>query len=413
MLVLRASVDQDLAPLNARERIALAAHVDPDDTCLQAEIREIAGDDSLAEYVDRLLAASFGPADALDRLYTSRVAQGSRGLTSEMVGLLQHLAEACRTFLGPDDAAIELRLDPRARGVAKGFAAVGRSSERSALRRHMLDGMSIALPEAPLVRVISAVGLDEAQALDLADDVAVELDDKQVAIVLGPASALCDRLRGDLYDARKRVLEMGGQDYGCALAAAIRLPRGLWREAHRQTLGVWVLLGATAASAVMVADLSGTHVDAEELASDLAGALAQTGARAYRYGRVIPYNDVWTRDTVVVAGITAQQALHGAASTSAHDRVVEATLVTGSPVNGFDLPTLRRGTPSVTTARSLGELIENGSIRIQNGCRIADEDLDDAGSLRVLGGGGSCNPASNRPAGGRRPVSTRGPHGAR
>ena len=207
-----------------------------------------------------------------------------------------------------------------------------------------------------------------------------------MAIVLGPASALCDRLspRGDLYDVRKGALEMGGEGYGCALAAAFRLPRGLWREAHRQNLGVWVLQGATAANGVVVADLSGTEIEAGELAADVLGALGRTGARSYRYGRVIPYNDVWTRDTVVLPGIGTQQSPSARVVASAHDRLVAATLVTREPIDGFDLTELTRGSTAVSETRSLGELVDGGGIRLQSGSRIADEETDPTGSLRIL-----------------------------
>src|SRR6478752_1762794 len=257
MLALRSGVAQDLAPLTSEERIALARELDPDDQYLFAEANGLAGEDGLAEYVDGLLESSYGASDALDRLYAGRAAQGSRGLTAEAVALIQQLAEACRTFLGPDGVAVELQLDPRDRRVADGFEAAGIQNDRAALRLHAIDGRQFRWDAGPLVKVVSVAGLIDAAALDVAGDVAMDLDADQIAIVIGPASALCDRLRGDLYDARKASLEMGGQDYGCALIASFRLPRGFWREAHRQSLGVWVLRGSAAASAAIVADVSG------------------------------------------------------------------------------------------------------------------------------------------------------------
>ena len=195
----------------------------------------------------------------------------------------------------------------------------------------------------PLVKVVSVAGLDDAASLDAAGDVAVELDAGQIAIVIGPASALCDRLRGDLYEARRSALEMGSSDYGCALVASFKLPRGLWREAHRQSLGMWVLRGATAVGAAVVADLSGESVDASELAADLLGALEQTGARSYRYGRALRYAAIWTGDTVVPPGIGAQPSGSFDAG-AAYDRLVGATIVTREAIPGFDLPAARGGT---------------------------------------------------------------------
>lgn len=383
LLALRASVGQDLAPLGADERIALAREVDPDDTFLLDEVTRLSAAEDLAAYVDGLHEASYGPSDALDRLYMTRAAQGGRGLTAAAVALLQQLADVCRTFLGPDGVAVELRLDPQARSVAAGFESASPDSERAALRLHAIDGRQVESIPGPLVRVISLAGLDDHAALDAADEIAVDLDTDQIAVIVGPASALCDRLHGDLYDDRKSTLQAGVEDHGCALVAAFKLPRGLWRDAHRQNLGLWVLRGASAAMAAVVGDLSGSLVDGPELAADLLGALEQTGARSYRYGRAVRYAAVWTGDTVVPVGIGAQPATALEAS-SAHERLVRSTLVTREPIPGFDLPDVRPGTTGPSATRSLGELVDAGLIVRQSGARISDDDLDPAGSVRVI-----------------------------
>ena len=383
MLALRARGGQDVGPLGADERIGLAREIDPSDTFLLDEVTRIATDGGLAEFVDTLHEASFGPSDALDHLYRSRAAQGSRGLSSEAVALAQQIADACRTFLGPDDVAVELRLDPRDRAVASGFESASSQSDRAALQIHAIDGVLTGLAAGPLVRVVSLAGLADTTVLDAAGDLAVELDTDQIAIVIGPATALCDRLRGELYDARKAALQTGAEAYGCALVAAFKLPRGLWRDAHRQNLGVWILRGAVAVSAAVVADLSGTVVEPTELAADVLGALEQTGARAYRYGRALQYNVVWTGDTVVPPGMVAQPAATVDAAT-AYDRVVSATLVTREPVPGFDLPEVRNATSGPVATRSLEELVELGAIRRESGTRISEADLDPAGSVRVV-----------------------------
>lgn len=386
LLTLRAGVAQDIGPLSAEERIEFAEQIDPEDLYLLREVREAASDDEMAEYVDGLLAATYGPPDALARLYDTRAAQGARGLSIEVVSLLQQLADVCRTYLGSDDVSVELRLDPRGRQVAAGFAAADPGCDRATLRLLALDELPIGSGGAPRVRVVSAVGLDDAAALALADHVALDLDENDLAIVLGPASALCDRLNplGELYSVRKGTLEMGSNDYGCALAAAFKLPRGFWREAHRQSLGLWVLQGQTISTGVVVADLSGDGIDSAELAADVLGALEQTGARSYRYGRVVPYSDVWTRDTVIVSGIRAIAPSSAHDASTAHDRLVEATLVTRDAIDGFDVPAARRSPTTTVHPRSLGGLIDSRVIGLQSGSRIAAEHTDPDGSLRIV-----------------------------
>jgi hypothetical protein len=386
LLALRARVAHDIGPLSAEQRIALAEEVDPHDRYLLAEVRDAAADDIVAAYVDGLLEAAYGPADALSRLYATRSARGSRGLAPELVTLLQSIADVCRTFLGPDDVAIELRLDPRARQIAAGFQSVmyAPSADRAMLRHLIIDGLAVGDGDGPRVCVVSLADSDDPEALRLADEVALELGVGQVAVIVGPASALCDRLTGDLYDDRRKTIEMGTSG-SCALIAAFKLPRGLWRDAHRQNLGLWVLRAGVTATGVLVADLSGRAIDNAELADDVLGALEQTGARSYRYGRVLSYNETWTRDTVVVPGIGAASPI-SAKTRSALDRVVEATLVTREPIGVLDVPVSGRRTTTRPAPRSLGELVETGTIKIHSGCRISTEHLDPDGSVRVLSG---------------------------
>lgn len=383
VLALRARAGQDIGPLSAGERVDVARGIDPNDEFLLTEVTRLAVDDDLAEYVDALHEASFGPSDALERLYGSRAAQGSRGLAPTAVSIVRQLAEVCRTFLGPDGVAVELRLDPRDRVVVREFESASSQSGRVALQVHAIDGVEPAPVTGPLVKVLSLSGLDDADVLDAAGEVAVDLDADQIAIVIGPASALCDQLTGDLYDARKTAIQTGGEDYGSALVAAFKLPRGMWRDAHRQNLGLWVLRGSTTVKVAVVADLSGTQVDGAELAADTLGALEQTSARAYRYGRALRYNTVWTGDTVVPPGIVAQPSA-GIDTAAAYDRVLRSTLVTRDAVPGFDLPAARSATPAPVTTRTLGELVNDGRIRRESGTRIAEVDLDPEGSVPVI-----------------------------
>lgn len=384
LLALRCSIAQDLGPLSTAERVALAAEVDPDDRFLLTEVHAIASDDRTSEYVDELLAASYGPPDALARLYATRVAQGSRGLSSEVKVLLQRVAEACRLFLGPDDVSVMLDLEPRARQLAAGFAAADPDCDRAMLRHLVIDGLPVGSGTPPRVRLVALVGLDAQEVLDRVDQVAMELGAREVAIILGPASSLCDRLTGDLYRQRKETLQVGGDDFGFALAAALKLPRGYWREAHRQCLGLWVLQGATKSDGVVVADLSGRDVDAAELADDILGALERTAARAYRYGRVLAYTEVWTRDTVVLPGIGAAGGSASASGTSVLDRLIAASLVTRERIEGFDIVADQQNAAGPVARRSLGELADSGIVKVHRGSRIADEHTDSRGSIRIL-----------------------------
>lgn len=392
MLALRAPIGDDLSQMSAAEQIALAGQMDPKDQFLLSEVRALAGQDRLVTYVDTLMDASFGPPDALDRLYTTRLArwEGDRGLTGELVKLLTALAATCRKHVGPDDVAIDLRIDSRAHSIAQGFASVqpsGRDLKIREMLRHLaIDGIGVtnASASSPTVRVISLVGLDDLAAVESADSTALELGSDDVALLLGSASALCDPLRGDPASVRSDTLEMR------SLVAALRLPRGMRREAHRQSLALWILKGAADAERIVVADLVGESVDVDDLASDVAGALEQTSSRAYRYGRPILRQEARGRAAVVATGVRAVRLLSADSSTHS-DRVTAATLVTREPLRGFDVLVTPAPPATATTPRSLGEMVEARKIELLSGCRVKAEHIDPSGTIRLL----SADPAAN------------------
>ncbi len=385
LVALRSKVFEDLGPLSGEGRVALAEEIDPDDHYLLAEVRDLADRDDLFEFVDGLFSATYGGSDALARLYETRSAQGTRGLTPGLVDLMRAVANACRNFLGPDDTSVAMCLDPRDRDVALDFSTACRTGgvSRSMLRHLAAEGLSFDEAMYRQVRMFSTVGVDDLVALEQVDEVALELEAGQVAVVVGSASALCDRLTGDRYEARRATLEMGGGGTGGALVAAFKLPRGLWREAYRQSLGLWVLSADSPAVGVVVADLSGRSIDPVGLADDVLGALEQTGARAYQYGRSVRYAEVWTRDTVVLPGIGAVPSVENI-SESAYADAVEATLVTRDGIAGLDIDLLARVGATRSAARSLGELVDRRVVKLQSGCRISTKHLDPAGSIPVL-----------------------------
>lgn len=390
MLALRSAVGDDLGQRSGAELIALAEEIDPNDRFLLTEARAISTDQALASYVDELVEGSFGPRDALNRLYGTRLARwgAGRGLTDELVGLLKAIADACGEHLGASDVAVELRLDPRARAIGSGFAGViaGAEPEDRAMVRHLLiEGVDRVDAAWPLVRVITAVGRSDQEALEIADAVALELGASDVAVLLGPSSALCDPLRGDMARARSQTLEMG------SVVAAFRLPRGMWREAHRQNVAIWILRGGVDADRIVVADLTSESIDAGDLVSDIVAALDESSARAFRYGRSILQQEARGRSPVVAAGIRAVQ-LIGSGLPSERDRVNEATLATRDAVAGFDVLVTRAPAAIVTTPRSLGEMVESRRIELLKGCRLDVADADPTGTIGVL----SADPTSDR-----------------
>jgi hypothetical protein len=163
----------------------------------------------------------------------------------------------------------------------------------------------------------------------------------------------------------------------------------MWREAHRQSLGLWIFKGAADAERLVVADLVGELVDVGDLAADVAGALEQTSSRAYRYGRPILRKEVQGRAAVVATGVRAVRLL-GADSSTHSDRVTAATLVTRESLSGFDVLVTPTPPTTATTPRSLGEMVAARKIELLSGCRVNVEHAEPSGTIRVL----SADPAS-------------------
>ena len=384
-LALRAMSGQELGGCSADELTEMAAAVDAEDGFLLSEVTAIGADPVLASYVDDLMESSLGLADALDRAYASRLARSphAHGLADGALQLLDVIAATCRMHLGSDEVALDPRVDLRtARRLAPSFAGVSTlgsdDAEHRALRRHLvLDEVEFLDRSRPAVHVLSVVGVDAMKALEAADAVALDLIPGNIAVVLGSSAILCDALRGDLEVARSATLDMGH------LVMAVRLPRGLWKGAHRQQLGLWVLVGGLEVDRVVLADLSSETIEPLDLTADLAAALTRDGARSFRYGRPVGRALLRGRRPLVPPGVRADR-LGDAAHADHRDRIVALTLVTSEPLTGYDLAVGAASPAPVVTPRSLGELVDLRRVELHRGSRIQAGHADPAGTVAVL-----------------------------
>ena len=372
---------EDLDGTSLTDRIRRAEEFDPDDVYLASEIRELRVSDAVLAYVDDLVGATLGPRDALARLESGRLKRvlGLRDLTEEAVGLLRCIVEAAAVHLEQDRVVLGVEGSAVALDVAEACELDITSSDRALRRRAMIRGIHIGEHIVQKrVSALSLVGLDIVETLDHVNEVVVGLSAGDVVVVLGPAAALSDELAGTLQNRRAETLRVEN------LVAAMRLPRGLWREAHRQSLAVWVCLGGANAQQPWVADLAAVdQVERTDLAADIAGALAQTENRAFRYARRIGLSTVRAGGPVVPRGVRALRL--GGGDTAEHvDRVHRATLVTTTPLVPLDVLVETSQARLRLQRRSLGELHAHKHLEFKRGRRINLADATPGGTVRVL-----------------------------
>lgn len=395
LLALHVATGAELSGLDTADLAELAREADPRDGLFLREVVAMTVTDDLTGYLDDLVEASYGASDALARVDAGRLRRGVRGLTEDLVALVAAVTRAARAAVvgdGTGDVVLAPDADPVAfRRLVDGFAGVvlDPNEQRAWRRRALIDDVDAEPPTSlPLVRFRSVVELPRDEALDRADGLVVELGPRDVGIVLGAASALCDPLMGDAVRVRDTTLD------GRALAAAIRLPRGLWKGAHRQSLGLWVLRGARDQELVSVADLENAPVDPEDLASDVAAALLEptadsiTGRRAPRYARRVEYATVQGRGSVVPRGTVAVR-LGDTGGRSHLDRVTVSTLTTSRGVPGCDVAVAPSRGAITSRRRSLGELAVDRLLVLRRGVRIDPAHADPDGTVPVLSADGS------------------------
>ena len=388
LLCLHSMSDGDLTDLSSDRLRHLAELIDPGDAFLLREVRGWAFDTDVLRFVDDLVEASFGLPQALACLENGAAgrALARRELTPEAIALLAEVASSCVLHLDPEGVPVVVHAGPTdfalaAAGHGRSLVVKGDGPAQRALRRRaVLREIDVAEDcNAPLIRVLSVLGTDLTAAFDAVDDLLLELGPREAAVLIGPARALCERLRGDEERFRAKLLRPGH------LVAALRLPRGMWREAYRQALGVWVCAGSRKTDRPMVADLGAvphSEWSVEDLAADVSGALASDGRRSFRYLHPANLPTILTGSPIVPQGARAPR--WGTTGGRHLDRVQAAFLAATEPLEPVDV--LVRAAPAkiLLRRRSLGELLEDELVVIRRGSRINANDATPDGTIRVL-----------------------------
>lgn len=416
LLCLKARTGIDLTETSLRDIVREAEEVDADDDHLVSELLTAGGELApVADYAERLSDAAWDAASA------HRLVRGRRG---RPVGANAPLAPVALDLLGRLGAAMALDLesdivvtDPTqsdpdlldavvsvlGEGVSAPVLVVGTCARARAARRlHWVRGHSLVSEAPPGVRPLvvtrvpgpGVVGNDPAAVLTAADEIQLDLSETQRALVVGPATALCDRLGDDSLDQqRDHVVRLG------RLRCALRLPPGLVTDGSRQVLGLWVLGAAPSARRVheqrlAAADLTNEtlRIDVvEDVVTDVVASLSDhaRATHAFRYARLTATSTLLAGSgPIVAAGARPLRAIGDPAAESVmrvQDLVarLDAQHATAPALGGLSVTP--RGDTDTGRDVTIDAALQSGALRTLPGVRISgDIPVTDEG-VRIIG----------------------------
>ncbi len=413
LLTLRHLTGSALTSLTPDALIDLADEHDPDDECLYTEIARASDLQGLARVADDLVEACWGVQGAHQRVLDQRFRSSwaplaSAALSDEARRLLVTASSALMRDLG-EGARL---MDPTGRGVDTLVAAATEASTSVLLvrgetplarlvRRQLLladvgvrsldrgDGdWSVTGPVVHLV-VLPTGDEPDASAADLlalVDEVRLQMDEHQVALVLGPASVFADPLTGSALTRRDELLRDGW------VRAIIRLPAGLRVSRAREHQALWLVAAPEATSAFErrtgVADLSSVPLGGRVIAGIVDDLLAmRQGTEGARRRAWAHLSHVATSELVSRSGslVTLRRRHGGVDDRSPADFIVGLRRADEEfgVLAGLDLAPAHGGMV-VTT---LGQAVIDGWARIISGQKVEVGDLPD-GNVPVVGASG-------------------------
>lgn len=408
-----------------RARLLDAAEAnDPDDRYIYREI-EAAGDSvlSVARYANLFVDAAGGPAAAFETLMRERFRSGltehtatavdpaALTLTARIAVELTAPSGTAVTYSDPSLGSSDLLLTVVAEHGDRGPMEVltppaddptGRLVRRR-LRTHdiyrerlSLDDDGVPEVDRPVTHVtcLPAPGrpiLSDADLLTNVEAIAVQMGAAQQAVVLGPASALCDPLTDPVAaHVRDQLLRSGH------IVAMVRLPAGLVTSRSRQRLAVWVLGPArydrASEAFTYVADLVNERVTpgvVEDVITDLV--VATTGRTLQRAHSARFLRSVATR-LLIPPGRSLVERGAGAGSVSASS-AAELSVRAEETMRRLEVPWTAAVLPRLTVREhrdggpesTVGEALNGPHLRGAPGHRLRDGDVGNGVGHRVLG----------------------------
>ncbi len=322
LLCVKVLLGGQLAEWDAEDLLDEVDGLDPDDRFLFREVERLGDDlEVLAGHVDIMSDAAYTPAEAFEALMRQRFRHGLQDSSDPVLrpAALELAARVAMVlsgtegaegavFVDPSDAGSDLLVtlrsmlpeytdavavtggaDTAASRLADRRLVVHQWRIRSAGKDDGVPGPATFLTQFP---GSGAPFLSDMEILSAIDDLVLQMRDGQVAVIVGPASALVDPLADREAESVRSALLRSDR-----IRAVVRLPEGLLVSRPGLSMALWVLGCADASIApgdrwTVLADLGGVELDDYTTEAVLSDVLAAMGsweslrAHSFRVGGV-------------------------------------------------------------------------------------------------------------------------------
>ncbi|WP_258802372.1 hypothetical protein [Pseudarthrobacter sp. NS4] len=424
LLALKVITGKALSRSSGAELLDAADEADPDDVFLYSELEALGSAlPGLANFADRLADSAFSASAAFEKLLGHRFKEGLRehadtALTDAALKLVAAAAiELASTLDGkalfvdstPGGSDVMLSIVQRfGESAPVTFLAADHDGGASRLARRRLavhgtesgpvkvDAKGAFAVNGPAIHVAQypapgAPALGTTGVLSGIENIVLQMDDSQRAVVVAPARVLCDALAGEPGNLRSDLLRSG------RVRAIVRLRPGMLRAKPREPQALWVLGPSLADVPIaerwtMVADLSTTPLTldvSQDLISDVAASMgdrATIRAHSFRFARLVQTR-ILLAGTGALVSVPPGRSTTAAAGAEGALRIDELVRALSSPA--AEPSALPAVLPSDSNApfppATVQELINSGNLKYLKGIRVEEADLNGKTGTKILG----------------------------
>lgn len=436
LLALEVITGRALSHSSAAELLDAADEADPDDVFLYSELEALGSAlPGLAHFADRLADSAFSAPAAFEKLLAHRFKAGLReqsdtaltdaalklvattamelaatldrkplfvdstpGGSDVMLSIVQQFGESGPvTFLAADHDGDASRFARRRLAVHGADSAPVKVDAKGAFT---VNGPAVHVAQYPAP---GDPGLNTVGILLGIENILMQMDDSQRAVIIAPARVLTDALQGEAGNLRAGLLRSG------RVRAIVRLQPGLLRAKPREPQALWVLGPSFAEVPIadrwtMAADLSTTPLTldvSQDLISDVVASMGDRGtirAHSFRFARLVQTRILLAGHGSLVS-VPASKSTTAAGGAEAALRIEELVRVLSA--GAADPPALPAVQPAAAGGSlqpaTIQELMNAGNVKYLKGLRLEQAHLNGKAGSRILGREELLDPHTARP----------------